>query len=160
MTPAVWLRHRLTSTNLYFLLLCILSTKVETWTSALILTLFPRSVLDYSYLPLFWTPLPYLTSAVLNLWVATPAEVAWRFTRVRLRPSEICKQSCQRMNFFNVSYWILTQVFCCDIIFLFSRHQLYVKQNFQFAGSSSGSLLPRQVHLVKVATPLAAGPHL
>jgi len=48
-------------------------------------------------------------------------------------------------------------------MFLFPRHQLSVKQDFQYVGSSSNSLLPEvpgQVHLVKVATPLAALPHL
>jgi len=70
-------------------------------------------------------------------------------------------QRCsQNLFYFNVSYWIMSQVFCSDIMFLFPRHQLCVKQDFQFARSSSDYLLPRQVHLVKVATPLIAGLHL
>src|SRR6218665_2775055 len=44
--------------------------------------------------------------------------------------------------YFNVSYSILSQVFCNDIMFLFPHHQLCVKQDFQFAGSLSDYLLP------------------
>src|SRR6218665_1138773 len=44
--------------------------------------------------------------------------------------------------YFNVSYSILSQVFCNDIMFLFPHHQLCVKQDLQFAGSSSDYLLP------------------
>jgi len=62
----------------------------------------------------------FLSPAVLNLWVATPAGVTWRFTGGRLGPSEILKQSCQHINllsslpamqpkvYFNVNYrfWV------------------------------------------------------
>ena len=70
------------------------------------------------------------------------------------------QQCSQSLFYFNVNYWILSQVFCSDIMFLFPHHQLCVKQDFQFAGSSSDYLLPRKVHLVKVTTPLTAWPHL
>jgi len=42
-----------------------------------------------------------LKTAVLKLWVATPAGVDWTFTGGWLGPSEICKQSCQRINLYS-----------------------------------------------------------
>jgi len=114
----------------------------------------------------FWS---IYIAAVLNRWVATSAGVAWRFAGCRLGPSEICKQSCRRMNLSSdaVKIYFISMsvtefpVFCSDIMFLyFPHHRLCVKQDFWFADSSSDYLLPRQVQLVKVATPLTAGPHL
>ena len=68
---------------------------------------------------------------------------------------EFIQRCSQNLFYFNVSYWIPSQAFCSNIVYL-SRHKLCVKQDFQFADSSSDSVLPRQVHLVKVTTPLDA----
>src|SRR6218665_4011567 len=94
----------------------------------------------------FWS---IYIAAVLNRWVATSAAVAWRFAGCRLGPSEICKQSCRRMNLSSdaVNIYFISmsvtefQVFCSDIMFLFPRHRLCVKQDFKFAGSSKSPLL-------------------